>query len=220
MGICESICNTYSHPKPAGTYMNRYTKIAAELAGIRGELRRFAADTSPTKDGARSLFKAYKEKHPGTEKTVKDFYKPDTGTSGLSSKVESIAKSFHKNLKSRGVDERILDAIEDAEPKNHGGGTDGGSEAIIKIKGIGKITISSVSSEGNDGPYVRNDFHLFDEKGEKLFSTNMSEEVNFDKLSFIMNKLSEKDTGETSKKAYAKIAAELAGIRRELRLLL
>jgi hypothetical protein len=56
--------------------MNRYAKIAAELSEIKQELRRLAADTSPTKDGAKSLFEAYKKEHPGSKKTVKDFYDP------------------------------------------------------------------------------------------------------------------------------------------------
>lgn len=47
-------------------------KIAAELAEIRRELHRLAAETSPSKDGAKSLYEAYKKEHPGTEKTVID----------------------------------------------------------------------------------------------------------------------------------------------------
>jgi hypothetical protein len=64
-------------------------KIAAELNEIRKELRRLAAKTSPTKDGAKSLFKAYKKKHPTTKKTLKDFYKPSEDGEG-SKEVESV----------------------------------------------------------------------------------------------------------------------------------
>jgi hypothetical protein len=58
------------------------TRIAAELAMIQRDLSRLAADTSPTKDGAKALFEAYKKEHPGTEKTPKDFYEPAKGDKG------------------------------------------------------------------------------------------------------------------------------------------
>ena len=76
--------------------MNRYAKIAAELAEIRRELRRLAAETSPTKDGAKSLFEAYKKEHPGSKKTVKDFYQPEKGDKKKAPSKEVVAEVSNK----------------------------------------------------------------------------------------------------------------------------
>jgi hypothetical protein len=57
------------------------TKIASELEAIVNGLSHVGGGKSPTKEGAEALFKAYKEKHPGTKKTPKDFLIPSRGNS-------------------------------------------------------------------------------------------------------------------------------------------
>jgi hypothetical protein len=117
-------------------------KIAAELNEIRKELRRLAADTSPTKDGAKSLFEAYKKEHPGSKKTVKDFYQPEESGKKKAPKAQKeLYDSISPNNPAR---EDIESAIE-------------GVEGMLKdiVEDIGRLTPTTPGKSTEfEGAYI------------------------------------------------------------------
>lgn len=100
----------------------KYAKILAELQSIQTEVNRIALDTSPTQDGARSLFDAYRKKHPETEKRVDDFFEPSEksekkDTNEVKSKIQERLDK-HKGFLSKSKGERFtLRGISDSEIK-------------------------------------------------------------------------------------------------------
>jgi hypothetical protein len=183
-----------------------FTKIAAELEQIQSELSRLAADTSPTKDGAEALFKRYKSKYPGTKKTVKDFYEPDkvknVDSRGTSGAIEHNMQKLYNKLRDKGIDDKILDAIEDGQVSTDNSDRNS-SRSTIKIKGIGKIIANSWTRESDSDlenpPPPATTILLQDEEGNELYrGTDFSygethSEVNYSKIHFILKKLSEKE---------------------------
>jgi hypothetical protein len=88
-------------------------RIASELAVIHRDLSAIAADKSPTKDGAKALFEAYKKEHPGTEKTPKDFYEAKP----KKEKVEKLSRP-ERNAFVKESTSAITDILEDQDFKN------------------------------------------------------------------------------------------------------
>lgn len=66
-------------------------KVAMDLyESMISDSDKTAKDTSPTSSGAKSLFTTYKKEHPGTRKTVKDFYEPSSKS--MAPKSEDFCK--------------------------------------------------------------------------------------------------------------------------------